>query len=287
MTLKSVPVDAKQVVVFAIRGSQTLVDWAVNVRTAPATPDSFLADAGNLCHAGFLAVACRMVRPAAAHLRALLEDNPERKNCSLVFTGHSAGGAVASLLYAHMTSRSVRSELTNLAGSFQQVHCFTFGAPPVSLLPLAKPRTEQYRSSLFLAFVNEGDPVPRLDPDYFRSLLDLYTSPAPVTADALAGPAPKFKLFRLGRPKPPRDYGLGAIVEWPLPTGALSTAGRIVVVRRGPGALDSEADLRVLAVSDQQLRRVVYGDLMMHQMKLYASRVESLAIRTVTARGYQ
>ena len=55
-----------------------------------------------------------MIRPVAARLRALLEEDPSRSSCSLLITGHSAGGAVASLLYAHMLAETATSELNIL-----------------------------------------------------------------------------------------------------------------------------------------------------------------------------
>ena len=42
MVIKSIPVDHMNVVVFAIRGSQTFMDWAVNLNSAPAAPTDFL-----------------------------------------------------------------------------------------------------------------------------------------------------------------------------------------------------------------------------------------------------
>ena len=42
MVLKSVPIDDMNTVVFAIRGSQTFMDWAVNLKSAPASPEGFL-----------------------------------------------------------------------------------------------------------------------------------------------------------------------------------------------------------------------------------------------------
>lgn len=42
MVLKSVPIDDMNTVVFAIRGSQTFMDWAVNFRPAPSSPRGFL-----------------------------------------------------------------------------------------------------------------------------------------------------------------------------------------------------------------------------------------------------
>ncbi|KAJ0164395.1 hypothetical protein CTA2_1090 [Colletotrichum tanaceti] len=181
MVIKSVPMDHMDTIVFAIRGSATFMDWAVNLNTAPASPAGFLDDEGNSCHAGFLAVARKMVGPVAARLRQLLEEDPGRSAYSLLITGHSAGGAVASLLYAHMLAESRRaaSELNTLTARFKRVHCVTFGTPPVSLLPLRRPERPELRKSLFLTFVNEGDPVTRADKAYVRSLLELFASPAP------------------------------------------------------------------------------------------------------------
>ena len=131
-----------------------------------------------MCHSGFLAVARKMIKPVATRLRSLLEEDPARSNCSLIMTGHSAGGAVANLIYAHMMAEGHRSELNVLTGcecsmgelkhadhdangynkGFKRIHCITFGAPPVSLLPIVKSNNPRYRKSLFLSFINEGDP---------------------------------------------------------------------------------------------------------------------------------
>ncbi|WQF89876.1 Putative fungal lipase-like domain, alpha/Beta hydrolase [Colletotrichum destructivum] len=191
MVIKSVPMDHMDTIVFAIRGSATFMDWAVNLNAAPASPAGFLDDEGNSCHAGFLAVARKMVGPVAARLRQLLEEDPGRSAYSLLITGHSAGGAVASLLYAHMLAESRRaaSELNTLTARFKRVHCVTFGTPPVSLLPLRRPERPELRKSLFLTFVNEGDPVTRADKAYVRSLLELFASPAPPGQSGQTGPA--------------------------------------------------------------------------------------------------
>jgi hypothetical protein len=127
MVIKSIPMDDINVVVFAIRGSQTFMDWAVNLKSDPFSPAGFLDDEGNLCHAGFLSVARKMISPVAQRLRHLLEEDPTRSNCSLVMTGHSAGGAVASLLFAHMLSQTTDSELHLLAGcKFSSLSSYMF-----------------------------------------------------------------------------------------------------------------------------------------------------------------
>ena len=45
MVIKSVPVDDMNTIVFAIRGSQTFMDWAVNLNSAPVSPGEFLVSA--------------------------------------------------------------------------------------------------------------------------------------------------------------------------------------------------------------------------------------------------
>lgn len=67
----------------------------------------------------------------------------------------------------------------------------------------------------------------------------------------------------------------------------LSNAGRLVVLREmqndhgGP-----EENIRAELTTDAQLREVVFGDPVMHMMKVYARRVEVLATRAVTAKVY-
>ena len=48
MVIKSVPVDDMNTIVFAIRGSQTFMDWAVNLNSAPVSPGEFLVSATRL-----------------------------------------------------------------------------------------------------------------------------------------------------------------------------------------------------------------------------------------------
>jgi hypothetical protein len=288
MVIKSVPLDDMNTIVFAIRGTQNFRDWAVNMQTEPKSPQGFLDDPGNLCHAGFLSVARKMIRPVASRLQELLQENPNRSSCSLIITGHSAGGAVASLLYCHMLSQSVESELTLLCGDFKRVHCITFGAPPVSLLPLEKPSSAAYRKSLFFSFINEGDPVPRADRAYVLSLLELYACPAPGSA-----------LAHL-KPLIPNNHSTTKIaqskkkptaVRWKLPTTYLSTAGRLVILRPLPRKkssrdrdYSSSSAIEACVTTDAELRDVVFGDPMVHAMDLYARRIETLATNAVTAR---
>ncbi|KAK8041097.1 lipase class 3 [Apiospora phragmitis] len=355
MRLKSVPMDHMNTIVFAIRGTATFMDWAVNLNTAPTSPLGFLDDPGNFCHAGFLSAARKMVKPVATRLRQLLEEQPNRASHSLLITGHSAGGAVAALLYSHMlaSSRGAASELNFLTGCFKRVHCVTFGAPPVSLLPLAKPEGRpDLKKSLFLAFVNEGDPVARADKAYIKNLLELFAAPVPNDSGAKnsssgrKGSASSSSSSHCSTPELPKRPGSGkppkekkskstsalpkasktslikassaSLVSstktsskksksssssstppkptWHVPPSTLSNAGRLVVLRsgdprarlKGRKTVHERLDEGVVAqvVTDEQLRGVVWGDPVCHVMKLYAGRIETLAVGAVTVKGY-
>ena len=354
MVLKSVPIDDMNTIIFAIRGSQTFMDWTVNFRPAPSSPTGFLVshvvvartlyksytlsdlmqeDSGNLCHSGFLMVARAMVSPVASRLRALLNENPSRANrsCSLVITGHSAGGAVAALLYSHMMTafsssadQNIHSELTAMAAQFKRVHCITFGAPPVSLLPLQTPVAARHKKSMFFAFINEGDPVPRADKAVVTSLLKLYAAPPPgspvhtLTHSSAVLNSP-VTLPLLGKYKRTEDNGKytanhtagrkevqgrgnnlnGKPVKWHVPPSTLSNAGRLVLLREHShnsasniaaasrtGRASCTSRLEASIVTDEQLRSVVFGDPVMHMMGVYAQRIETLATRAVTVKDH-
>jgi hypothetical protein len=241
-----------------------------------------------------------MIKPVAARLRHLLEEDPGRSKCSLLITGHSAGGAVAALLYSHMlsTSSETESELNILTGCFKRVHCISFGAPPVSLLPLAKPNNPAYRKSLFYSFVNEGDPVPRADKAYIRSLLDLYAHPAPGQPCALTSGLGKSSSSLAVDKKPKKSKNTPVCSDaplWPVPEAALSNAGRIILLRsveryenRGKKKeIHERMNQGVVAqiVDDALLRGVIWGDPVCHMMSLYSRRIEILATNAVTGRS--
>jgi hypothetical protein len=300
MVLKSLPIDDKNTIVFAIRGTSTFMDWTVNMKQDPESPAGFLDDPDNFCHAGFLHVAKAMIRPVARRLRTLLQEDPSRGLASLLITGHSAGGAVAQLLYAHMTSEVAQSELTHLMSFFKRVHCVTFGAPPVSLLPLQHPQGRRHKKSLFFAFANEGDPVVRADKAIVKSLLKLYAVPAPSDPCKIVCPivnavAPGFVPPRIKKKK--SSHALKAsswsgpgqaegqvYPPWKVPASTLSLGGRIILLRTRYGGRGPE-DLELCGVTDEMLRDVIYGDPMAHAMKLYSRRIEILATRAATGQG--
>lgn len=74
--------------------------------------------------------------------------------------------------------------------------------------------------------------------------------------------------------KPPRPK------IWPLPIGALSNAGRLVILRTIGG---DEDDIDAKITTDAQLRSMVFADPVMHTMNIYARRVEVLATKAALA----
>jgi len=288
MVLKSVPIDSMNVIVFAIRGSHSFQDWAINMNRSPTAPEGFLDDVGNLCHAGFLSVARQMIKPVAARLRQLLEESPSRTAFSLLISGHSAGGAVASLLFAHMLSETVSSDLTNLRDAFKRVHCITFGSPPVSILPLTKPSNPRYDKWLFFSFINEGDPVPRCEGAYIRSLLELCMSPTPPTGEDLDDRTPLKNRLLGGKERRQSKSAAGKEkretepVVWNTPPGTLTPAGRLILLRES-----KQGDVEACLLSCEDLRLVIFGDPLMHVMDLYARRIETLATDVVTTRAFR
>ncbi|KAJ3573922.1 hypothetical protein NPX13_g4530 [Xylaria arbuscula] len=325
--IKSVSMDHMGTIVFAIRGTATFMDWAVNLNTAPTAPTGFLDDTRNFCHAGFLSVAKKMIAPVASRLRQILEEDPGRCSHSLLITGHSAGGAIASLLYMHMlaTSKAASSELNLLTGCFKRVHCVTFGSPPVSLFPLQTPHRSELKKSLFYSFVNEGDPVTRADKAYVKNLLELFAAPAPTPTIAPLPSAPvstppkpskipgkKSKSSSSSKTSKSSSKASQSLLSialtsksktalaqgpiWRVPPSTLSNAGRIVVLRSGnphsklkrTKTVDERLNEGVVAhvASDEKLRGVIWGDPVCHVMKLYAARIEALAVIAVTAKGH-
>ena len=269
-----------------------------------------------MCHTGFLTVARKMINPVAARLRQLIEESPDRSTYSLLITGHSAGGAVASLLYSHMlsTSKSAASELNILTGCFKRIHCVTYGTPPISIFPLSKPDNPTLKKSLFYSFLNEGDPITRAHPTYLRSLIELYTHPAPKITYAEPSSSRKHKhtLTSLPskssstlsidktRPKHKKSHTApvpGIAPVWNVPDLIYSNAGRLILLRgmekkgaepsKNKKNIEDRMDEGVVAqvITDEQLRDVIWGDPVMHMMKLYSRRIEVLATNAVTGRG--
>ncbi|RYO88023.1 hypothetical protein DL764_008782 [Monosporascus ibericus] len=148
VSLQQVP-NRRRVLVVAIRGSTTMMDWLVNGNGDP-----------------------RKVSQAMDKMLRCLQTGPA-DGLDLIFTGHSAGGAIAKLFYAMSASPS--HAIANPIPNFCRIHCLVFGAPPITTLPIPLPESGYFQSGLFLNIVNEGDPVPLMQPEYVKALLKFFT----------------------------------------------------------------------------------------------------------------
>lgn len=274
-------IDLSRLIIVSIRGTQfkCLADWSVNIGADPVKPTGFLDDEKNECHAGFLQVTKAMVGQIAAQLDQFSSSSPPP---SLLFTGHSAGGAVAAMLYSHMLSTSVTSDLTTLADQFSSVSCITFGAPPLSLRPLPK---RDHGDGVFLSFANEGDPVTRLsNAAYIKSLVKLMTASPPSAATA----APTVKVVRgsrgtrvirqavsIGPATPWEELPL-----WPTPSAPLTNAGDVILLRDKENGASSASH-----VMPDQLSDVIFGDLAQHTTVAYMRRVQDVAFAAMMGRS--
>ncbi|KAJ6192062.1 hypothetical protein J3E72DRAFT_204759, partial [Bipolaris maydis] len=155
-----------KVVVIALPGTQGIKDWIVNFNSGRHDSRDMIGLPQNLCHGGFLNASRSLVDPLATCL------NNYEDRSTLLFTGHSAGAATASLLYTHVLSE-VTSRLVTVAKDFTNIHCILFGCPPISIDPLQHHRREDARSSrsLFLSFLNDGDPIIKADIEYIAGKL--------------------------------------------------------------------------------------------------------------------
>jgi hypothetical protein len=277
-------IDSTRLVIVAIRGTQfqCLADWSVNKAANPEKPVGFLDDTENACHAGFLQVAKAMV----AGIATKLQEHPAcAERPTLVFTGHSAGGAVAAMLCSHMLSTTVTSDLISLAPQFASINCVTFGAPPLSLTPLPG---REHDSGVFLAFANEGDPVLRLsNAAYVKSLAKLMTTSPPSSVTATTAPIKVVRHSRGTRvirqtapAAPPTPWE--ELPVWPTPPAPLMNAGDVILLR------DAESGSAVASrVAHEELKDVIFADLAQHTVDMYMRRVKDVAFAAMMGKNVE
>ena len=176
------PQDQSIALVVAIRGSVSGIDWLVNLNSQAVTAPDLLnfpnALTPPLVHRGYVDCA-RALMPALEKQMISIMDKLQGRKVDLVFTGHSAGGAVATLLYCCFRTRPPPAIFS--LSNRPSLSCITFGAPPIFasdvnmlLGELKCDKHSPYAKCTALAFVAEGDPVPRMDADYAARLAWLY-----------------------------------------------------------------------------------------------------------------
>lgn len=93
--------------VVAVRGTKSTVDKMVNLNIAPKSVDGFIIP-GFEAHAGFLTAAKELEREVSKSIDQAFRAGQSKR---VLFTGHSAGAAVASLLFMHYRRHGLNGKL--------------------------------------------------------------------------------------------------------------------------------------------------------------------------------
>ncbi|KAH6845495.1 Alpha/Beta hydrolase protein [Chaetomium sp. MPI-CAGE-AT-0009] len=136
------PVDKKIVVAF--RGSTSVRNWIADFIFIQVPCD---LGSGCLAHTGFYASWGEVASRVLDGIRAATKANPTYK---VVVTGHSLGGAVATLATAYIRKAGIAADL------------YTYGSPRVGNLPFVEYITKQAGAEYRITHTD--DPVPRLPP---------------------------------------------------------------------------------------------------------------------------
>ncbi|KFY09320.1 hypothetical protein V492_05522 [Pseudogymnoascus sp. VKM F-4246] len=133
----------REEIVIAFRGSASIRNWIANVNFAYVD----FGCSGCSAHAGF---ATAWAEPRSAILNALKATTAQYPSYKVVVTGHSLGGAVATLAAADIRSQGYAADL------------FTYGSPRTGNGAFADWVSAQPGTTARVTHIN--DPVPRLPP---------------------------------------------------------------------------------------------------------------------------
>ncbi|KXX79725.1 Tripartite motif-containing protein 51 [Madurella mycetomatis] len=187
-------------------------------------------------------------------LNGLIKTGPAN-DIDLLLTGHSAGGAIAQMFYAMITSPD--HSMANLLPRVRHLHCIVFGAPPIATTPIPKPTSS---TGLFLNVVNEGDSVSLIQPEYVNVLLKFFTlSPADL-GSYLA-----------------KNYPNG----FPLPNPVSRVSGSCIVLRDKDTENVDIVCYDAVTIQADKLERKLFGNPVLHEKKVYLERIRSLAKQAV------
>jgi hypothetical protein len=152
----------KQAVILAFRGSQEIKDWQTNISTRfnkfalKTTMEPLAEDVSppiGTVHRGFQSGWNAVEGPVIKQLLAWKAGVPG--GVPLFITGHSLGGALATVAAASLVKRGFR----NIRG------VYTFGQPRVGDVVFAAEMSVELKDRVF-RFVNNNDVVPHVPPPY-------------------------------------------------------------------------------------------------------------------------
>ncbi|KAK0556446.1 hypothetical protein OC846_001143 [Tilletia horrida] len=240
------------------KGSEWATDMFRNVASGNSSLEAvtplLLQDGSVLyAHAGLLQYTLAMMRTVMAYLWKRAKGSPKR----LIITGHSSGGAIASLIYILL-----EHNYQSILDRFRTIHCISFGSPPcVRTQDLITSRS----SDGLFGIVMKGDPIPRMDLAYAADILEkyplqvssLYSSPHRSTTGQDTVEATLLAIA---------TAVAGKNVEAPKQT--IVPAGKLVLI--DPGVTD------VWDMSKEYLEESAFYNIAVHNMTLHLQSLERL-----------
>ncbi|KAH7128564.1 Alpha/Beta hydrolase protein [Dendryphion nanum] len=282
--------DSLQALVIAIRGTASQLDHMVNINgRSESVYDFFQLDRHQFlqkfdslsAHSGFLGGAKALIPRVIDVISQAQSTNVKH----IILTGHSAGGAVASLVFMKLLLTFADKEPS------LKLSCITFGAPPTLSADITKAlRSEpKFRNQHGpnIAFVNEFDLVPRADQTYIRSLIDIYRSLynlEPLMVDAIR--KDNEKVDEHSYVLPPLIFGDKNNIEaisklnqgrcWQLPQAEYNIIGDLVLLRKVREEGNVRQILLAQSISLLDYQSLVYCGIETHSRTHYGERIHLL-----------
>ncbi|KAM5488066.1 hypothetical protein MaudMau93_004263 [Microsporum audouinii] len=281
--------------VIAVRGSASPMDHMVNANVEPKAVANFIKlcneNIGHIfpkshtpavvdckAHSGFLNSAETLNAICSQRIDEYIHKAGSER-CHILFTGHSAGGAVASLLYLRHISNQIPASNPGICLS-----CITFGAPPVVDSPaLAFHPQHEQSGGVCINFINEFDMVSRADHPYIICLVNLLRSlhgMPPFGSDegnVHVAPAPEVL-----NPETKASDSANLLGEnvWPVTPCYYHHVGPcIVLLKRLEQASQSEGyllKLGAMIVPPEEFEKLLFCRLAVHRRVSYAERVQMI-----------
>ncbi|EXL94984.1 Alpha/Beta hydrolase protein [Fusarium oxysporum II5] len=259
----------------SIRGTSRKTDHLVNLNRNQKDAASVFAFPGSderiFAHSGFLACAATLLPWLTEEI--IRQVTADKSLKGIVFTGHSAGGAVAAMIFLHFACHCP-SELSNAKFSL-----ITFGAPPVTSTNITELAQSLPQTRHIYAVVNEHDLVPRVDQGYIASIISLYRS-------AYGLPLSEFNSSTFTSAQGDRKQ----IAIWELPPPDFYVVGNIIILRAklDLNALQSRPShsstdtntppqkLDIIQMSQKEFGKLLFFEISVHKRKIYFNRLEKL-----------
>lgn len=131
------------------------------------------------------------------------------------------------------------------------MHCIVFGAPPITTIPIPRPKSAPFALGKFLSVVNEEDPVPLLQASYLPAMIEVFVlSPKQLAAkypDGFTVPDPVFHV-----------------------------SGPCVVLRDIKRSDMNKTVLDAVEIRGETLERKLFGNIAAHRKEEYLNRCKML-----------